>query len=46
MDGFTQYAMSIWETIQDNKDIDLPTQREMLAIVRCEEISKDSYIGK
>src|SRR5690606_12475979 len=38
-DGFSQYASSIWEQIVTNKDLDLPTQQELLAQYRCEEIS-------
>jgi protein SEY1 len=37
-DGFSRYAEDIWSAIQSNKDINLPSQKEMLAMYRCEEI--------
>eukprot|EP01102_Stenamoeba_stenopodia_P014022 TRINITY_DN461_c0_g1_i1.p1 TRINITY_DN461_c0_g1~~TRINITY_DN461_c0_g1_i1.p1 ORF type:complete len:809 (-),score=280.41 TRINITY_DN461_c0_g1_i1:132-2558(-) len=37
-DGWAAYANSVWETIKSNKDLDLPTQKEMLAMYRCDEI--------
>jgi hypothetical protein len=33
------YASSIWDTVLTNKDLDLPTQQELLAQYRCDEIS-------
>jgi GTPase Era involved in 16S rRNA processing len=42
-DGFYKYTKEIWNTIKMNKDLDLPTQKEMLAIYRCEEILNESY---
>eukprot|EP00871_Galdieria_phlegrea_P000175 jgi/Galph1/1158/GphlegSOOS_G5738.1 len=42
-DGFTTYAYNIWETIRSNKEVDIPSQREMLATVRCEEIAEEAY---
>ncbi|KAG9971016.1 root hair defective 3 GTP-binding protein, partial [Aureobasidium melanogenum] len=30
-DGFSMYAGNIWEQIDSNKDLDLPTQQELLA---------------
>lgn len=41
-DGFATYADSVWNTIRDNKELDIPTQKEMLAHVRCEEISREA----
>jgi len=41
-DGFSTFAESIWDTIQAEKDLDLPSQRHMLAIFRCDEISKEA----
>ncbi|KAL1918764.1 uncharacterized protein VTP21DRAFT_2786 [Calcarisporiella thermophila] len=38
-DGFHIYAENIWEKIRTNKDLDLPTQQELLAQYRCDEIS-------
>lgn len=41
-DGFAEYARSVWETIRANKELDIPSQKEMLAHVRCEQIAKDA----
>ncbi|KAG5462564.1 MAG: RHD3/Sey1 [Olpidium bornovanus] len=38
-DGFPHYAESIWAKIVSNKDLDLPTQQELLAQYRCDEIA-------
>jgi protein SEY1 len=45
IDGFNHYASQIWQTIQENKDLDIPTQKEMLALFRCGEISKEILIS-
>eukprot|EP01066_Platyproteum_vivax_P011005 Platyproteum_vivax@DN4979_c0_g1_i1.p1 len=37
-DGFGQYCKSIWEAIVTHSELDIPTQKEMLASFRCEEI--------
>eukprot|EP01104_Vermistella_antarctica_P012650 TRINITY_DN3703_c1_g2_i1.p1 TRINITY_DN3703_c1_g2~~TRINITY_DN3703_c1_g2_i1.p1 ORF type:complete len:806 (+),score=215.04 TRINITY_DN3703_c1_g2_i1:97-2514(+) len=42
-DGFPAYAEGIWDVIKSNKDLDLPTQKEMLATYRCEEISEECF---
>jgi hypothetical protein len=42
-DGFSKYAEKIWDIIVHEKDLDLPTQKQMLAIVRCDEIKKDAF---
>eukprot|EP01114_Cavostelium_apophysatum_P008070 TRINITY_DN2033_c1_g1_i3.p1 TRINITY_DN2033_c1_g1~~TRINITY_DN2033_c1_g1_i3.p1 ORF type:complete len:609 (-),score=169.39 TRINITY_DN2033_c1_g1_i3:117-1943(-) len=42
-DGFAPYAGRIWQTIKENKDLDLPTQKEMLAMFRCDEILNEAY---
>ncbi len=42
-DGLAHYARTIWEAIMTNKDLDLPSQREMLAMYRCDEISAEAY---
>lgn len=41
-DGFPAYACNIWETIRANRELDIPSQKEMLAHVRCEEIGRDA----
>ncbi|KAJ1920421.1 Dynamin-like GTPase that mediates homotypic ER fusion [Tieghemiomyces parasiticus] len=38
-DGFPKYAETIWEKIVSNRDLDLPTQQELLAQYRCDEIA-------
>jgi len=42
-DGFAKYAHNVWETIRTNKDVNLPSQREMLATFRCDEISNTIF---
>ncbi|KAH8178279.1 root hair defective 3 GTP-binding protein (RHD3) domain-containing protein [Sarocladium implicatum] len=44
-DGFSVYAEGIWDQIVNNKDLDLPTQQELLAQFRCDEISREVLIG-
>jgi protein SEY1 len=39
-DGFPRFAEAIWEKIVSNRDLDLPTQQQLLAQYRCDEISK------
>ncbi len=41
-DGYNMYAASIWDKVLTNKDLDLPTQQELLAQYRCDEISSVS----
>ena len=43
-DGFPLYASSVWEQIDSNKDLDLPSQQELLAQFRCDEISKEMLV--
>lgn len=38
-DGYHIYASGIWDKVLTNKDLDLPTQQELLAQYRCDEIS-------
>lgn len=42
-DGLSMYTGGIWEQIMSNKDLDLPTQQELLAQYRCDEISQAAY---
>ncbi|KAI1449552.1 root hair defective 3 GTP-binding protein [Annulohypoxylon stygium] len=44
-DGFSHYAEGIWDQIVNNKDLDLPTQQELLAQFRCDEISREVLIA-
>ena len=40
-DGFSIYASGVWDQIVNNKDLDLPTQQELMAQFRCDEISRE-----
>jgi protein SEY1 len=44
-DGFGHYAEGVWDQIVNNKDLDLPTQQELLAQFRCDEISREVLVG-
>lgn len=44
-DGFAHYAEGIWDQIVNNKDLDLPTQQELLAQFRCDEILREVLVG-
>lgn len=44
-DGLTHYAESIWDQIVNNKDLDLPTQQELLAQFRCDEIAREAMVA-
>ncbi|KAF1353223.1 RHD3/Sey1 [Delphinella strobiligena] len=44
-DGFSHYANGIWEQIESNKDLDLPTQQELLAQFRCDEIAREALVA-
>ena len=43
-DGFSIYAEGVWEQIVNNKDLDLPTQQELMAQFRCDEISREMLV--
>ncbi|KAK6845222.1 Protein SEY1 [Apiospora arundinis] len=43
-DGFSVYAEGVWDQIVHNKDLDLPTQQELLAQFRCDEISRECLV--
>ena len=43
-DGFSHYAEGVWDQIVNNKDLDLPTQQELLAQFRCDEILREVMI--
>ncbi|KAF9912388.1 Dynamin-like GTPase that mediates homotypic ER fusion [Linnemannia zychae] len=42
-DGLHIYAGGIWDKIMTNKDLDLPTQQELLAQYRCDEIANTAF---
>lgn len=44
-DGFSVYAEGVWDQIVSNKDLDLPTQQELLAQFRCDEIAREVLIA-
>lgn len=44
-DGVPIYAEQIWEQIVNNKDLDLPTQQELMAQFRCDEIAREALEG-
>lgn len=44
-DGFSAYAEGVWDQIVNNKDLDLPTQQELLAQFRCDEIAREVLVG-
>ncbi|XP_041015401.1 protein ROOT HAIR DEFECTIVE 3-like [Juglans microcarpa x Juglans regia] len=41
--GFSFSAQQIWKVIKENKDLDLPAHKVMVATVRCEEIAHEKY---
>ncbi|MCJ1386055.1 Dynamin-like GTPase that mediates homotypic ER fusion [Xylographa soralifera] len=44
-DGFSIYAQGVWDQIVNNKDLDLPTQQELMAQFRCDEIAREVLVG-
>ncbi|KAK9457988.1 RHD3/Sey1 [Dipodascopsis uninucleata] len=42
-DGWSIYAQNVWEQIELNKDLDLPTQQILVARFRCDEISNSAW---
>ncbi|KAK9363259.1 RHD3/Sey1 [Lipomyces starkeyi] len=42
-DGWSIYAQNVWEQIELNKDLDLPTQQVLVARFRCEEIAAQAW---
>ncbi|SCZ98589.1 BZ3500_MvSof-1268-A1-R1_Chr3-1g05483 [Microbotryum saponariae] len=43
-DGVSQYMSTIWDAVVTNKDLDLPTQQELLAQFRCDEIANGAFV--
>ncbi|XP_015066835.1 protein ROOT HAIR DEFECTIVE 3 homolog 2-like isoform X1 [Solanum pennellii] len=41
--GFSYSVQQIWEVIKENKDLDLPAHKVMVATVRCEEIANEKF---
>ncbi|KAL8439444.1 hypothetical protein Efla_004608 [Eimeria flavescens] len=44
-DGFGAYARSIWATIQQQSHLDIPNQKEMLAIYRCQDLKQQALLA-
>ncbi|KAK9726960.1 hypothetical protein RND81_05G248600 [Saponaria officinalis] len=42
--GFSFSAQQIWKVIKENKDLDLPAHKVLVATVRCEEIANERFI--
>ena len=42
IDGFYMYTRDMWSTIINNKDLNIPNQKEMLAQFRCNEIKENA----
>lgn len=42
-DGLVFYVTNIWTQIVTNKNLDLPTQQQLLSQFRCDEISKECF---
>ncbi|XP_022715425.1 protein ROOT HAIR DEFECTIVE 3 homolog 2-like isoform X2 [Durio zibethinus] len=42
--GFSFSAQEIWKVIKENKDLDLPAHKVMVATVRCEEIANEKLL--
>lgn len=43
IEGWTMYAENCWEQIDNNKDLDLPTQQILVAKFKCDEIASHCY---
>ena len=43
MDGLPIYLSNVWDTIKNNKNLDIPNQKKMVSIYRCKEISSDMF---
>eukprot|EP00915_Cephaloidophora_sp_WS-2016_P007746 GHVH01010666.1.p1 GENE.GHVH01010666.1~~GHVH01010666.1.p1 ORF type:complete len:801 (+),score=133.39 GHVH01010666.1:116-2518(+) len=41
-DGFNSYCHSVWNTIIGNSDLDIPSQKMMLATFRCDELKNEA----
>ncbi|KMZ73350.1 putative Protein SEY1 [Zostera marina] len=41
--GFCYSSQQIWNIIKENKDLDLPAHKVMVATVRCEEIANEKF---
>jgi hypothetical protein len=39
VDGFGRYAQQVWTSVREHRELNLPSQREMLATFRCDEFA-------
>lgn len=44
VDGLPLYLNSVWDQVVQNKDLDLPTQQELLAQFRCDELAESAFV--
>lgn len=40
---FSRSAQEMWKQIKENKDLDLPSHKKMIATIRCEEIANEKF---
>ena len=43
IESYNNYCASVWDTIIKEKDLNIPSQKQMLAIYRCNEIKDSAY---
>lgn len=43
IEGWTMYAENCWDQIDNNKDLDLPTQQILVAKFKCDEVAAQCY---
>lgn len=43
IDAFATFGSQIWDTIKNNKDLNLPSQKILVANIRCTEIKKEIF---
>lgn len=43
IEGWTMYAENCWDQIDNNKDLDLPTQQILVAKFKCDEVANQCY---
>lgn len=46
VDGLSAYSQHIWSAIKENKDINLPSQKQMVANMRCDQIRQEALEEK
>ena len=43
MKDFPQYLKNLWETIESDKDINLPQEKILLSNMKCHDVKKEAY---